>query len=211
MELIAESVDVSAVWKDSIHGRALRRIKALLTSAPYLQLPDPIRPYRIHVDGCLRHRGKGAVLLQQSRLWTPPYNPDPEATPPEAPWTPVAYWSKKLSKAERKNYSATAVEASAMHDCIMYWAPYLENGMEFEVIVDRQALVYLATAPAATENKHIIQMVTRLQRFPFRVRYRKGSEHQDADALSRLPLFQDVINEPLDEANSVLTKLWKKM
>ena len=163
------------------------------------------------MDGCLKHRGKGAVLLQQSRLWTPPYNPDPEATPPEAPWTPVAYWSKKLSKAERKNYSATAVEASAMHDCIMYWAPYLENGMEFEVIVDHQALVYLATAPAATENKHIIQMVTRLQRFPFRVRYRKGSEHQDADALSRLPLFQDVINEPLDEASSGFDKIMEKM
>ena len=72
MELIPESVDVTAEWRDSIHGRALRRIKALLTSAPYLQLPDPNRPYRIHVDGCLKHRGKGAVLLQQSRLWTAP-------------------------------------------------------------------------------------------------------------------------------------------
>ena len=164
MELIPESVDVTATWRDSIHGRALRRIKALLTSAPFLQLPDPTRPYRIHVDGCLKHRGKGAVLLQQSRLWTPPYNPDPNAIPPEAPWTPVAYRSKKLTKAERKNYSATAVEASAMHDCIMHWASYLENGLEFEVVVDHQALVYLATAPAATDNKHIIQMVARLQR-----------------------------------------------
>ena len=77
MELIPEIVDVTAAWRDSIHGRALRRIKALLTSAPYLQLPDPTKPYRIHVDGCLKHRGKGAVLLQQSRLWTPPYDPDP--------------------------------------------------------------------------------------------------------------------------------------
>ena len=119
------------------------------------------------------HRGKGAVLLQQSRLWTPPYNSDPAAIPPQAPWTPVAYWSEKLTKAARKNYSATAVEASAMHDCIMHWAPLLENGTEFEVIVDHQALVYLATTPAATDNKHIIEMVTRLQRFPFRLRYRK--------------------------------------
>ena len=92
----------------------------------------------------------------------------------------------------------------------MHWAPYLANGIEFEVVVDHQALVYLATAPAPTYNMHIVQIVTRLQRFLFRVRYRKGSEHQDADALSRLPLFQDVMQEPLDEAQAGFDKIMER-
>ena len=42
----------------------------------------------------------------------------------------------------------TEVEASAMHDAILHWAPYLQNGVKFEVVVDHQALVYLTTAAA---------------------------------------------------------------
>jgi hypothetical protein len=33
----------------------------------------------------------------------------------------------------------TEVEAAAMHDAILHWAPYLQNGVKFEVVVDHQA------------------------------------------------------------------------
>ena len=50
-------------------------------------------------------------------------------------------------------------------------------------------------------------MVTRLQLFPFRVRYRNGSDHQDADALSRPPLFQDAMRESMDDPESGFDKI----
>ena len=55
----------SANWKDDVHGVAINKIKALLTSAPVMQLPDFNEPFRIHVDGCTDSFGCGAVLLQR--------------------------------------------------------------------------------------------------------------------------------------------------
>ena len=89
---------------------------------------------------------KRCDLLQQSRSWVPPEGTD--LTTAQVPWTPVAYWSKKLTEVERRTMSATEVEAAAMHDAIMHWSNYLSNGIKFEVIVDHQALVYLTTAAA---------------------------------------------------------------
>jgi hypothetical protein len=126
-DLLKRDTDIPAVWKSEIHGVALNRVKLLLTSAPFLQLPDPTKPFRIHVDGCLNGRGKGAILLQQSQTWIPPEGADLENI--QIPWTPVAYWSKKLTDVERRTMSATEVEAAAMHDAIMHWSNYLSNGI----------------------------------------------------------------------------------
>ena len=99
------------------------RVKLLLTSAPFLQLPDPTKPFRIHVNGCLNGRGKGSILQQHSQTWIPPEGADIENI--QIPWTPVAYWSKKLTDVERRTMSATEVEAAAMHDANMHWSNYL--------------------------------------------------------------------------------------
>ncbi len=66
-DLLQRDTDLPATWKPEIHGETLNRVKLLLTSAPFLQLPDPTKPFRIHVDGYLNGRGKGAILLQQSQ------------------------------------------------------------------------------------------------------------------------------------------------
>ena len=61
-----------------------------------------------------------------------------------------------------------------MHDAILHWAPYLQNGVKFEVVVDHQALVYLTTAAAISGNRKVLAMIVRLQGFWFDVKYRKG-------------------------------------
>ena len=188
-DLLKKDIIIADIWTPEIHGEALRRVRQLLTSAPFLQLPDPTKPFRIHVDGCLNGQGKGAILLQQSRSWVPPAGTDLATA--QVPWTPVAYWSKKLTDVERRTMSATEVEAAAMHDAIMNWSNYLSNGIKFEVIVDHQALVYLTTAAALEGNKKVLNMILRLQGFWFDVKYRKGEKHTDADALSRLFRYQD--------------------
>jgi hypothetical protein len=86
----------------------------------------------------------------------------------------------------------TEVEAAAMHDAILHWAPYLQNGVKFEVVVDHQALVYLTTAAAMSGNRKVMAMIVRLEGFWFDVKYRKGEKHLAADALSRLFRYEDL-------------------
>ena len=50
-----------------------------------------------------------------------------------------------------------------MHDPIMNWSNNLSNGIEFEVIVNLSALVYLITARALEGNKKVLSMILRLQ------------------------------------------------
>jgi hypothetical protein len=197
-DLLAKEAVVSDDWKDEIHGVAFRHVKHLLVSSPFLQLPDPSRPFRIHVDGCLSGREMGAVLLQQDMSWIPGLN----QTINDAPWRPVAYWSKKLETADRSKFSATMVEAHALHESIMHWASYLQNGLPFTVIVDHQALVYLITTPVTSSNRRVLTMCNHLSAFTFNVLYKRGATHLDADAISRLFRYED--NTPLSEPASSL-------
>ena len=190
-------------WRDEFHGVAFRRLKDALTNAPVLQLPELSKPFRVEVDAAtVSRRGEGAVLKQVRNdvptTTTTAVDGVQTVSPyavQDADWVAVAYFSKPLSETERR-YSATEAEAKAMHDAIMHWAVYLQNGLPFEVIVDHQALLFLVTEPAKTANKRILNWVMKLQEFNFRVLYREGGVHTEADALSRLLRFEDVPEEP---------------
>jgi hypothetical protein len=77
---------------------AFDTIKALISSAPVLLMPDMSRPFRIECDAS--DYAVGAVLLQQD----PSFDDD---------WKPVAFISKKLSSAER-NYPTQERELLAI-------------------------------------------------------------------------------------------------
>ena len=94
----------------------------------------------------------GAVLLQQDVTWVVPEG----KTIADAPWRPVAYWSKKLSDPDRRRFNATVVEAHGLHDAIQHWAPFLNNCLPFSVVVDHQALVYLVTSATSTANRRLL-------------------------------------------------------
>ena len=49
-DLLKDGTNIPLTWKDHLHGKALRRLKRLLTTAQFLQLPDPTKPFRIDVD-----------------------------------------------------------------------------------------------------------------------------------------------------------------
>ena len=123
--LTRKGVNIPATWDPAVHGVAFEKLKVLLTSAPVLRLPDPSKPFVIHCDACRVGKGLGALLLQRDE---------------DAVLRPVAYWSRGLNTAER-NYSATGLECTAMHNCILHWSVYLQNGLPFEVFTDHYALV----------------------------------------------------------------------
>ena len=66
----------------SDYDTAFQGLKAALTAAPVLAIPDPATPFELITDSC--EYGIGTVLMQQGR--------------------PVAFYSRKMTDAER-NYA----------------------------------------------------------------------------------------------------------
>ena len=181
-DIMHDECDMVADWRDEIHGKAFRDLKMAFTNAPLLAMPELFKPYRIFVDTCATHcRGIGAILCQ----WhgETPYDPNNQDVSGEN-WRPVAYWSKLLNKSQRK-YSAIEAEAKSIHDAILHWAPYLKVG-RFEVICDYKAVEYIFNSPNITANRRVLHYALDLMGFNYRVLYKSGEEHLNADGLSRL-------------------------
>ena len=176
-KLAKKNVRIMENWGPE-QDKAFEHIKTAITTAPILAIPDIHKKFRIHVDACRIGRGIGAILLQQDE--------DILAKEEREHWRPVAYWSRALSKEERR-YSATELECTALHDSIMHWRIYLQCGRSFEAIVDHYALVYMVTKMGAAEaNRRLTKLCIELQDYTFTVTHRSGTQHLDADAVSRL-------------------------
>jgi hypothetical protein len=182
--LCKKGVDIEASWGPQQEA-SFAALKGFLTSSPVLVIPDLHRPFRVHVDTCKVERGVRAVLLQRDELmW--------ERDEREH-WRPVAYWSRSLSDAER-NYSATELECTGLHDAIMHWSVYLQNCYVFDAIVDHYALVYMITRMSdSLQNQRLLRLCLDLQNFAFRVVHRKVKDHWDAYAISRLMQIDEVV------------------
>ncbi|MEI7669821.1 MAG: reverse transcriptase family protein, partial [Pseudomonadota bacterium] len=176
-QLAGKGVNVEATWDDEIHGKALQLLKKILTSEPVLILPDNSKKFHIVVDACRVGRGFGAILMQKGE---------------DEILHPVAYWSRSLLKAER-NYSATDLECTAMHDAILHWSQYLRNFLPFDITTDHNALVYMVVRPKGDPNGRLARLCLDLQQFRFSITYRKGSDHIFPDAVSRLFQKDDII------------------
>ena len=176
-KLARKNANIQANWGID-QDNALIKLKEALTTAPVLAMPDVNKKFRIHVDACRIGRGIGAILLQQDE--------EILAREQREHWRPIAYWSRSLSKEERR-YSATELECTALHDSILHWKIYLQCGQAFEVIVDHYALAYMVTKMGTIEaNRRLTTLCLDLQGYRFTVIHRKGGEHLDADAVSRL-------------------------
>lgn len=95
----------------------------------------------------------------------------------------VAYASRTLNHAER-NYSATELECLAVVWGIRRMRDYLE-GYRFTVLTDHQSLRWLQRLEAPSGR--LARWLFELQQHDFEIKYRRGSQNQVADALSRQP------------------------
>ena len=176
-QLARKGVDIDKDWGPE-QDAAFSKLKTVITTAPVLALPNLMKKFRVHVDACRVGRGIGAILLQLDETIAANDNKDV--------WQPTAYWSRALSKEERR-YSATELECTGLHDSLLHWRVYLQNGIPFDVIVDHYALVYMVTKMSDIVGKvRLHSLCLGLQGFTFSVIHRKGSLHLDADAVSRL-------------------------
>lgn len=143
-------------------------VKKLLTSAPILAVFDRTKPVFIFTDAS--GMGIGAVLKQ---------------TQSDGSQKPVAYFSKRLSDAQRKK-KAIYIESLAIREAIRYWRYWL-IGRHFTVITDHKPLQHLNLK--ARTDEELGDLANELLQFDFDILYRPGSDNDEADCLSRNPVL----------------------
>jgi hypothetical protein len=154
--------DAKYAWKDE-HQQAFEELRSSMARQPVLKLPDFGKEFVVRTDAS--DYAVGAVLLQEH----------------EGQMMPVAYYSKKLSKAE-KNYTTTEKEALAVVRALKEWWFHLD-GSKFVVETDHSAL--RSVLKAKEPSGRIARWIIRLQELEFEIRHRPGRQMELPDMLSR--------------------------
>ena len=139
--------------------QAFKRLKAQLTNAPILALPNFAKTFELECDAS--GVGIGVVLLQGGH--------------------PIAYFSEKLHGATL-NYPTYDKELYALVRTLKTWEHYLVS-KEFVIHSDHEPLKYLKGQHKL--NKRHAKWMKLLEQFPYVIKYKKGSTNIVVDALSR--------------------------
>jgi len=144
-------------------------LRDALCKAPILAYPrfDAESPFIVDTDWSHDGRSIGAVLSQRQ----------------EGKERVICYGAKKLSPSQA-NYSATKGELYAIIYFLRHWRYYLQ-WKEFILRTDHQALTWLRTMDAP--DGMTARWLDTLANFSFKVQYRPGPKHGNADGLSRAP------------------------
>ena len=163
-ELLKRDQPDKLKW-EAKHEEAFQHIKRNLMSKPVLMPPNPSKPYILQTDAS--NVGISAILAQLDDNGTEHV---------------VSYSSRKLLPRER-NYSVIEKECLAIlfglikHDNWVY-------GSKITVVSDHRALQWLGSI--SQHSPRLARWALLLQRYDITTVYRKGAEHANADALSRL-------------------------
>ena len=95
---------------------------------------------------------------------------------------PVAFFSRKLLPRERR-YSASELEGLAVVTAVTHFDAYLLTH-PFTLETDHRALLSLNST--YQQNGRLARWALKLQPFTFSIRFKPGSQHVNADSLSRL-------------------------
>src|SRR5437588_4664713 len=169
--LLKKGEDVIKAWDEKC-TEAFQQLKYYLTNTPILQSPDPEKPYTVTTDAS--DQAVGGVLYQDRH--------------------PIAYMSRKLNPAEQ-NYATHEKETLAIVEALREWRYYLE-GNHFKVITDHLSLKYLHTQP--TLSKRQARWMETLSEFDMEIEYQPGATNVVADALSRPPTINNILQVKSD-------------
>ena len=145
-------------WSQRAHD-AFVTLKSALTEAPVLALPNFAKPFVLETDAS--GTGIGAVLSQDNH--------------------PIAYFSKKISMRMQKQ-SAYAREMYVITEAVSKFRHYL-LGHKFIIKTDHKSLKEMQGQVIQTPEQQA--WLPKLLGFDFVIEYKKGTENQAADALSR--------------------------
>ena len=152
-------------WSDE-HQSALNFLIDCLTSPPVMAYPDYEIPFVLHADAS--QEGLGAVLYQkqQGRMHV------------------IGYASRTLTPPETKYH----LHSGKLEFLALKWAitehfrDYLFYMSDFTGYTDNNLLTYVMTTAKLNSTGH--RWVASLADFHFKIKYRPGRVHKDADFLS---------------------------
>ena len=133
--------DAPWVWSPECEG-AFAAVKALLTAAPVLRLPDLEKPFVVVCDAS--NESVGACLMQEDH--------------------PIAYESAKL-KPNEQNYHAGEKELLAVIHALRVWRCYLSGAQRFTVVTDHNPNTTFDTKSTLSDRQ--ARWVESLSRFNF--------------------------------------------
>ena len=144
---------------------AFEAAKTALAQVTMLCFPSPDAETSISTDAS--SIGTGGVLQQRM----------------DGAWKPIAFFSKKLSKAE-KNYSTFDRELLAIYKAIKRFRYFIE-GRSFHVYSDHKPLSTLFKTNKSSYTPRQLRHIDFISQFTTDIRYIKGVDNTPADALSR--------------------------
>jgi hypothetical protein len=165
--------DTPYMWTQD-QQKAFENLRDKLTQVPIVQYPNFNKPFFLYTDASIT--GLGAVLAQKDN--------NQEHV--------IAYVSRTLNPAE-KNYAITELECLAIIWAVKYFRHYL-YGSKFSIITDHAALKWLLNSVTENANRRLERWKIVLSEYDFEIIYRKGKNHSNADAFSRLNLNQEILH-----------------
>jgi exodeoxyribonuclease III len=149
---------------------AFEKLQTMLIEGAVLAHPDWTSPFTIHTDAC--DHGIGAALIQTI----------------DGVERVISFVSRTLTVGEM-NYNTYEKECLAIiWSCELWYTLYL-YGRKFTVITDNQALTWLfGKTHKSPISSRLSKWIIRMQDLDFTTLHRKGSQHCNADGLSRNPL-----------------------
>nr|KYP51640.1 Transposon Ty3-I Gag-Pol polyprotein [Cajanus cajan] len=150
--------DVPFIWGES-QEKSFETLKEQLANAPILALPNFAQTFELECDAF--SFGIGVVVLQGGH--------------------PIAYFSEKLHGATL-NYPIYDKELYALIRALQVWEHYLVT-KEFIIHTDHESLKYIRGQGKLNERH--VKWIEYLEQFPYIIKYKKGKNNVEADALSR--------------------------
>ena len=153
-------------WTETI-AKAFEEAKAALAATTMLRHPRPGAEIALSADAS--GEAVGAVLQQRPRSG--------------GAWEPLAYFSKKLSKAETR-YSAFDCELLAVYLGVRRFRHYLE-GRDFPIFTDHRPLTFTMNKSSEPWSHRQSRHLEYISQYSTDIRHVAGAENAVADALSR--------------------------